>query len=167
MVHLEIKPSWASLTTMFLFLLSKALPDSALFTCEVLCLPKSFPIPEMTSLLCHLKIPKPCLLCWPPSCTTSSQRGSPELTSFMAFLIPCPDQWRDPPMKEEDWWHFTILKILLHTYTQKQLVHSGLQPSLSPVAAIISHSFAKCMVQQAPVLHGGSKYKGWCGGKFS
>lgn len=119
MVHLEIKPSWATLTTMFLLLLSKALPDSPLFTCEVLSLPKSFPIPEITSLLCHLKIPKPCLLCCPPSCTTSSQRGSPELTSFMAFLIPCPDQWRDPPMKEEDWWHFTILKILpTYLYTE-------------------------------------------------
>lgn len=38
-------------------------------------------------------------------------------------------------------------------------VHSGLQPSLPPVAAFVSHSFAKFLAQEDPILQDAYKYK--------
>lgn len=38
-------------------------------------------------------------------------------------------------------------------------VHNGLQPSLLPVTAFVSHSFAKFLEQQDLILQDGGKYK--------
>lgn len=163
-MHLEIKPSWASLTASFLLLLSKALHDPALSTWEVLSLPKSFPIAELTSLLCHLNVPKPCLLQWPPPSTSSATRGSlssppSRLSSFPAYISGETRLWGKKTAGTLQCW-----KLHTHIYKQKQSVRSGLQPSLPPVTAFISHSFAKCLAQQAPILRGSRKYEEGVGG---
>lgn len=150
--------SWASFPAGFL--LPKALHDSALFSCGALSLPKFFSIPDLTSLLCHLKN---CLLQWHNptllqhwGCHSSSWRSSPP--SRLSLPTTCisgeTHQWGKETADGWQNWRFCT-----HTNKQNMYVHSGLQPSLPPVAAFVSHGFAKFLAQQDPILQDGYKYK--------
>lgn len=152
---LEIKPSCVSLTASFLLLLSKSLHDSALSACELL----SFPITELTSLLCYLKVPKSCLLWCPVSSTSLSLRGSLSSPSSWLFSPPAYTSGETCLWGKKAAGILQYQKFCAHTYKQKQSAHRGLQPSLPPVTAFISHSFAKCLAQQAAILWSSCKYK--------